>query len=398
MTELTFIILNTAVTGLLLVFGRFLWRRFEEFRNLPQPTPVDAGPDAPLVAVIVPARNEARNIHQCLTALLNQSYPNFRVIAVDDQSTDETPQIIAELSAADPRLRGVQAQPLQPGWMGKCNALWSGVQHATDADWLVFVDADTFAEPGLLAATIPFAEAEGYTIVSPLPRQILEGFAERMIQPVVFGILQIFLPPARANDPNDPMGHVAGQCLAIRRDAYFALGGHSHPTVRGAISEDTAIGRLYKAAGHRLAITDGREVVYTHMYTDFGEIWQGWSKNFFPGLYERWALLPISVLSGYGIVLYFAVVIVLGALLGLPLWLQLWPWVLLAGLLAWLTVMRYIIGAILGFRDWMVLTWVPGLLIVSAIATASLLRHVSGRGATWKGRTVHEGATADTGN
>src|SRR5262245_17412696 len=54
----------------------------------------------PFVSIIVPARNEERNIGECVASLLAQDYPRFEVIVVDDASTDATPRILAELQQA----------------------------------------------------------------------------------------------------------------------------------------------------------------------------------------------------------------------------------------------------------------------------------------------------------
>src|ERR1700737_2450217 len=53
---------------------------------------------SPPVSVIVPARNEERNIRRCVTSLLEQDYANFEVIVVDDGSTDATPRILEEIA------------------------------------------------------------------------------------------------------------------------------------------------------------------------------------------------------------------------------------------------------------------------------------------------------------
>ena len=51
----------------------------------------------PAISILVPARNEEGKIRRCLESLLNQDYPNFEVIVVDDRSTDQSAQIIAQM-------------------------------------------------------------------------------------------------------------------------------------------------------------------------------------------------------------------------------------------------------------------------------------------------------------
>ncbi len=116
-----------------------------------RPTPPPPAP-VPLISVIVPARNEERNIQACLESLLAQNYPNLEVIAVDDRSSDRTPLLLAQLAEKDGRLRVVQGNTLPEEWAGKPHALWQGAQ-AARGDWLCFVDADTFGKPELITST-----------------------------------------------------------------------------------------------------------------------------------------------------------------------------------------------------------------------------------------------------
>lgn len=371
----------------LTAFSLKLWRRLQEFIALGRPGPTGAVlTSTPFVSLIVPARNEARVIEGCVRALLAQDYPAFEVIAVDDNSTDETPTILARIAAEDSRLRVVSAPPLPSGWMGKCHALWSGTQHARAKDeaggWLLFVDADTFALPGLVRGAVAYALARRLVMLSPLPGQDLVSLAERVIQPVVFAMLQLFLPPGRANDPNDRLGHVSGQCLAIRADVYFEIGGHSHPIVRNAISEDTALGQVFKDARLPYEIVDGRLLVRTHMYTNFYEIWNGWAKNFFPGMRERGWLIPFAVFSSLVVIVYFSVVFFFPQ--------PGWVWWLNAAMVGWLAVfltgMRVVVGRFLDEPLTYVPTWPVGLIVVGGISLASWLRSVTRRGSVWKGR------------
>ncbi len=109
------------------------------------PSPAPAEP-APLISVIVPARNEARNIRRCLDCLLAQTYPNFELIVLDDRSTDDTPAILRSYAAGEARLKVLPGAELPSGWAGKPHALSQAAQ-AAGGEWLCFVDADTFPAP-----------------------------------------------------------------------------------------------------------------------------------------------------------------------------------------------------------------------------------------------------------
>ena len=121
----------------------------------------------PLISVIIPARNEQRNIRRCIQALLSQTYPNFEIIVVDDRSTDETPQILAELAEEDARLQIIHGAELPPGWAGKPHALVQGAA-AAQGEWLCFMDADTFAEPeSALVHLSPGDQISGRYVLHP---------------------------------------------------------------------------------------------------------------------------------------------------------------------------------------------------------------------------------------
>ena len=71
--------------------------------------------DPPLVSLVIPARNEERNIHRCAESALASSYPRLEVIVVDDHSTDETGAVARELAARDSRLRVITPPDLPAG-------------------------------------------------------------------------------------------------------------------------------------------------------------------------------------------------------------------------------------------------------------------------------------------
>src|SRR5258708_12200541 len=115
--------------------------------------------DWPKVTIVVPARNEQRNIRECVNSLLAQDYPHFSVIVVDDASEDATADILLEMQHTHPngaRLEVVRVERLPEGWAGKPHALHTGAGMA-DGDGLLFTDADTRHEPGALRRAVPRA-------------------------------------------------------------------------------------------------------------------------------------------------------------------------------------------------------------------------------------------------
>lgn len=235
----------------------------------------------PSVTIVVPARNEARNIERCVASLMQQSYPfeKLRIIVVDDSSSDGTGDIVRRLAVGDRRVQVqvLEGRPLPEGWMGKQNACAHGSSHAADSEWLCFVDADTAARPDFLRRSIALAQRRDIDLLSLLPFQKLETFWERLILPTQFLLFTMSMDIHRINDPRTPDAVANGQCIFIRRQVYDRIGGHG--AVRNTILEDVALARVVKATGHRLYVTSGADLIRTRMYTGFTELWGGFSKN-----------------------------------------------------------------------------------------------------------------------
>lgn len=344
----------------------------------------------PFISVIIPARNEARNIQRCVQALLAQDYPNYEIIVVDDRSTDATPQLLKELQVSQAaqgtdRFQVLAGEELEPGWAGKPHALVQGARRAR-GEWLCFIDADTFASPHLLSATLANALQQHADMFTILTNQELGSFWERTVQPLIFTALAFGFPFKQVNDPTKSVAIANGQFILIRLPVYRAIGGHA--AVSDRIDEDKALAEVVKGAGYRLVIADGRQVASTRMYTRFGELWQGWTKSIYLGMRDRLWLLTFGAFLG------------LMAALGLPLWLAGgltwtaqggdWAAVLIsvqaAFLLGYLLVERLRICRAYHIPPGYALTFPLGALVFTAMMFTSAWKVLSGSGVTWKGR------------
>src|ERR1043165_5277705 len=141
-------------------------------------TPAPPPPDAPLISVCVPARNEERNIRACVESVLGQDYPNFEVIVLDDRSTDRTSEILHQLSTQNSKLKVIHGSELPRGWAGKPHALFQA-SAAAHGDWLCFVDADTFLSPETLSSCYVRATETKADMFTILTFQIMGSFWEK---------------------------------------------------------------------------------------------------------------------------------------------------------------------------------------------------------------------------
>jgi chlorobactene glucosyltransferase len=343
------------------------------------------------ISVIIPARNEARNIRRCLGEILAQTYPNLEVIVVDDRSTDGTGRILQEIASqcekdgTGPALKIVPGEDLPPGWAGKPHALAQGAGLAA-GEWLCFLDADTFAGLDLLSAAYGAACEHQADLLSILTAQELGTFWEKAVLPLVFTALSVGFSPRRVNDPSSPEAIANGQFILIRRPVYDAVGGHT--AIHDQVVEDKALAERVKRSGHRLLVADGRQVARTRMYTNLGEIWEGWTKNIYLGLQDRVGLLLVGV-----------VVAIAGALI-LPAWLAAGiAWyltspalapalVIVQALLLWgvLLVVRAAVCRAYEIPIGYALTFPLGTGVFAGMMIASAFKVLSGQGVTWKGR------------
>jgi chlorobactene glucosyltransferase len=237
--------------------------------------------NAPLISVLVPARDEAASIGACMEALLGQDYPNFEIIVLDDASTDGT----AELARRDPRVRVVTGAPWPNGWTGKN---WACHQLAAQArgDVLCFVDADTFLSPDALSRAAGELHGADLGLVSMLLRTETGTVAEVVLMPMVNHAMLALLPAALMERAAHPDIAVAlGPFIMVRRTAYIASGGHAAAPEH--IVDDVQLARAVKAAGHKVGLRNGTTLVRTRWYHGFREIWDGFSKNAYGGLGYR---------------------------------------------------------------------------------------------------------------
>jgi hypothetical protein len=235
--------------------------------------PEDAGGSgAPVVSVIIPARNEETSLGACLQSLLGQRGVSYEVMVVDDASTDRTREIAGSLAG----VRVVQATPLKPGFTGKSNALVSGAREARGR-WLLFTDADTVHLPGSLAAGLEEARQHQAALLSYSPRQEVHGFWEKAVMPVVFSELTCAYRTEDVNNPASPVAAANGQYLLITREAYDAVGGHA--AVIRSLLEDVELARAVKRSGRRIRFRYGGDRVRARMYRNFAQMREGWTKN-----------------------------------------------------------------------------------------------------------------------
>ena len=288
-----------------------------------------------MVSIILPVRNQANTVSECVASLVGLDYPAKEVIVVDGNSTDRTQNILKNF---DGKIKLVEEEPLPPGWVGKNWACHLGYKRAT-GDLLLFTDGDSIHSRDSLTKTVNFLQGSKADLATLAPAAILRTFWEKLLQPPIFWLIMMFVGGKWVNDDNKPRWALGnGQYMLFRREAYDKVGGHY--AVRDRITEDYSLGRLIKAQGLRLRMVTASGSLGVRMYSSLPEIWRGWRKNFysvsgnhplFRAVYRlvllfAFLVLPFIVL-GYGIYLApgmpMNIYLLTGAFMAAFLWLGL---------------------------------------------------------------------------
>lgn len=331
------------------------------------------------VSVLIPARNEENNIGNCLESITKNDHPDFEVIVLDDNSSDNTYRIAEKYSENNNNIQCIKGKPLPAGWIGKT---WACHQLSLSAkgDVLIFTDADNTYEKNAIANTVAYMQRFDLDFLSAFPEQRTQSFAEKLIIPMIdliaysffilwssyFVKLSIFI---EAN----------GQWLAVRKSSYKAAGGHE--AVKDKIVEDTELGRLFKKMKMKTLTVAGKDIVYGKMYSSFWGIWQGLTKNLYG-------------IAGYNPVLFFFLLFLMAYNILVPYSFFFWEeyfYILLIAL-----IINILWRAILSLRFHQssffisVLLHPVSILLLIAIAINSYLKSISGK-IEWKGRKINPG-------
>ena len=229
------------------------------------------------ISAIVPARDEEAVIAACIESLAAQPEIS-EIIAVNDQSSDRTLEILRELAQRIPRLKVVDAPPPPAGWVGKNHAAWIGAQQA-GGEWLLLTDADAVLREGAAAKALEIGKTQDAALVSFSPEQVLETWYEKALIPFVYVRLAQKFSFDQVNDPQSSAAAANGQFLMVRCAVYRDAGGHA--AVHGEVLEDVALAKKVKAAGARVWFGYSHGLVRVRMYRSFSAMWEGWKKNLF---------------------------------------------------------------------------------------------------------------------
>lgn len=326
------------------------------------------------LSVLIPARNEALNLENCVLSVLKSPETLKEILILDDHSTDSTLKIAHSLALAHPVIRVIQGKDLPSDWTGKNYACF---QLATESsgDYLLFLDADTRLKPLALNYFLGEIAHRKLSLLSFWPQLSALSFWEKILMPFLnFAVFTIFLTPlaSRLNRPSLALAH--GACILVSRKDYFSLGGHS--IVKSELFEDTLLARAFRAKGFQTLCLDGYGLVSVRMYQGLSEILNGFQKNFYPAFRHT--------LSFFGFLFFYSLIFIvtLLALFGLSLEFR-------------LSLVLFLLARIslaIRFKEalWSIFFFPFGILAVIIVGSTSFYKIKLGSGVIWKGRTYEK--------
>lgn len=335
------------------------------------------------VSVVIPARNEEEHLPRLLDSLLDQDYPNYEVVVIDDQSTDSTWNIIQSYMEKSDKIKGFKndgKKKLSP--YGKINALLNLIPHA-EGDILLCTDADTVHTPSSISIGVKYMEEGNLDILSGFPYQGVTTYGGGVITAaMIFSnvvLPHFFLNPIQFT----PFAIGIGQYVMMKRASYEEVGGYS--AMPQSVCDDIGIIKHFMRNGKIYGFRNLSKEVSCKMYSDGLSAFRGIERSLtdiFPINAFMVSQLLLAVL-----VLYFIALTPLFT----PLFLHFGEKrLLLYAILGWLiTFSSWTLGAReTGF--WRIVS-ISGPISVISICNMyihGIYRKISGKGFDWKGRKV----------
>jgi hopene-associated glycosyltransferase HpnB len=331
-----------------------------------------------LIAVVMPARNEAEVIGESVDSLLQQRCADcIHIFVVDDNSADGTAAVAREAAlsrAPADRLTVISGQPLPPGWTGKLWAVQQGIEQALrlHPQFLLLTDADIRHSPENVATLVALAESGGYDLASFMVKLHHRSMAEKLLIPAFVFFFFMLYPPEWIRDPRRRTAGAAGGCTLIRPEALARAGGMA--AIRGEIIDDCALAAAVKRSGGKVWLGVTADTCSIRAYGSFADIERMIARTAFNQLrHSAWLL--IAALVGLALVFQLPVTLLFSRvwLIGVTAYLLMFA--------AYLPMVRFY-----GLHALWALTLPFAAAFYMWATVHSAIKYWTGRGGEWKGR------------
>ncbi len=339
----------------------------------------------PKVSVIIPAKNEEKNISNVLIHLFRQNYKNFEIIVVDDRSNDKTPHLLENFKKLSPvDFKIIRIEKLPEGWTGKNYAMFTGSKSAT-GEWLLFTDADTTHKPESITTALSCAMENKIDFLTLAPEVESRTFWEKTVQPLAISSLALWFQSDKVNDPKSGVTLANGQFLLIRKEIYEKTGGNE--SVKNEVVEDVELAKKIRENGFTVQFLNGTSIYSTRMYSSLKEIRIGWTRIFtylfnknIPSIAHKITLFLFFSLLPFAVLLSEKIFFILKS----PHFSM--KLLILSGIVSlWIVLIRSIGNKILKTSPWYAFLHPLGSLVMIWILSACIGRIIFNQPSAWRG-------------
>ena len=345
--------------------------------------------DQPLVSVLIPARNEENNIKKCLDSFLNQSYKNYEILVLDDNSTDKTYEIVKNLAKQHPdKIKLYSGKPLPPDWRGKSFAMQQLLDYA-NGEYYLFTDADTIHTKHSISLMMSNILHHNADLVSGYIKQKTKTFGEKITIPLIYLLTGLVIPLWMNQKSKLSIFSTAiGQFIGVKAKSFKSFGGYEK--IKNYTTEDVYLAREMKKAGFKTVFVDFKDAATCRMYETYDQSVNGISKNIFDFLGKNPIVMTFVVLAIFFFLLLPAPLCII----------KLFEINIINGHYFDSFTLSLIINVVLSCISWMMIFITRKLPIYIAfiypvvhlnllyIALVSWIRSEQGKGYVWKGRLV----------
>lgn len=248
---------------------------FKKIKRLPDQ---EAPESKPAVAVIIAVRNEEEDVEKALQSICNINYCHYRIIVLNDRSTDSTGAILAQMKIKYPAINVITIDTLPDGWLGKNNALYQGYLQSTE-EWMLFTDADIVFHPDALSKAMGYAAKNNLDHLTILPQTVSRSVILNSLLATFALMLVLYLRPWDVRNPKRKAAMGVGAFNLVKRTAYETAGTHASISLRP--DDDLKLGQLIKQAGLRSDVLSGNEYLTLEWYKTVKQFRDGLMKNSF---------------------------------------------------------------------------------------------------------------------
>lgn len=247
------------------------------------------------ISVIIPARDEEDDISDSLLSVLSQKEVNLEVIVIDDHSTDKTGKIIDQVADNYANIKVIHNPSLNPGWLGKCNAMNYGLSKAT-GQYIIFTDADVIHKPGCFISAITEFEKNRYDFLSLFPSPVIKPFWENVIIPMYISGISQLISTTGIEDPDTDDAVGTGAFMLVKKEALENIGGLD--SIKGEMADDLALAKKIKRCGYKIGYRFAPDCMKVRLFKTKRDVFRNTVKNVLLIVDKHhWLAIPVIILS-----------------------------------------------------------------------------------------------------